>query len=287
VKSPHPPLLLAALAASSLLACAGDRGELLLPPPSLDPSAWTLVWADEFEGPGLDLTKWKAELGTGAWGWGNNELECYTARPENLAVEAAPAGATGSVLRIRALREAYGGAAYSSARIKTQGLFSFRYGRAEARIRLPRGQGLWPAFWMLGDSIATRGWPACGEVDILEMRGGLDDASVSATLHWQDAGGSHQYAPPGKATLASGVFADDWHVFGVLWDESSILWYLDGAVYYRASILEAEREEFRSGPFFLILNLAVGGNFVLGHEPGADFAGADLLVDWVRVYRRS
>lgn len=275
----------AALAALplALSACVDPGGILLDEASTIDTEGWTLTWSDEFAGAGLDAAKWVAEIGNGAGGWGNGELQYYTARPENLAVVDADGV---SALRIAARAESFGGFGYTSARIITRGHLSFRYGRVEARIKLPAGQGLWPAFWMLGDSIGTLGWPECGEIDILEMKGGISDDTVSGTIHFEDASGQHRYTPPGEATLDSGVFADGWHVFGVDWNAERVLWYLDGVVFHRESVLEADREEFRSGPFFLILNLAVGGQFLGYQEPPPGFVSAEMLVDWVRVYAK-
>ncbi|MBP7095965.1 MAG: glycoside hydrolase family 16 protein [Spirochaetia bacterium] len=275
----------AALAALplALSACVDPGGTLVEAETTIDHAGWTLAWSDEFDGAELDSAKWKAEFGNGVNGWGNQEKQYYTARAENLAIVQADGA---SALRIAARAEAYEGFAYTSARIKTEGKFSFTYGRAEARVKLPAGKGLWPAFWMLGDSIATVGWPECGEIDILEMKGGISDHTVSGTIHYRNASGYHQYATPGEATLPSGVFADGWHVFGVDWNAERVLWYLDGTVFHRESVLEADREEFRSGPCFLILNLAVGGQFLGNPLPPFDFERAELLVDWVRVYRK-
>ncbi|MBN1241159.1 MAG: glycoside hydrolase family 16 protein [Spirochaetales bacterium] len=288
VGGPPPAMRAARLAAFAALplaisACVEPGGTLVEEFLTIDLTDWTLAWSDEFEGPGLDAAKWVPEIGNGSGGWGNGELQYYTARPENLAIVEADGA---SALRIAARAEAYKGFAYTSARIKTERKFSFQYGRAEARIRLPAGQGLWPAFWMLGDSIDPLGWPECGEIDILEMKGGISDDTVSGTIHYKNASGYHQYTPPGEAPLPSGVFADGWHVFGVDWNAERVLWYLDGEVFHRESVVEADREEFRSGPFFLILNLAVGGQFLGYQTPPSGFASAEMLVDWVRVYQK-
>ena len=248
-----------------------------------DLSGWRLLWSDEFNGPALDPASWTAEIGDGSPsnpGWGNAESECYTARPENLSiVRDGPL----SVLRIRAAGERLNGRYYTSARIKTQGMRSFRFGRVEARIKLPQGRGLWPAFWMLGDTISTVGWPACGEIDIMEMKGG-DDRTVLGTLHWRDAGGVHSSSIPGVARLDSGVFADEYHLFGVEWTDKEISWYLDGGKYASQSITEPEREAFRNGKFFVLLNLAVGGRYLGNQIPPIGFTDASMLVDWVRWY---
>ncbi len=253
--------------------------------PASGRAGWHLAWSDEFEGPELDASAWTAEIGDGSPqnpGWGNAESEYYTARPENLSiVNDGPA----RVLRITARSERYGGRYYTSARIKTQDKRSFRFGLVEARIRLPQGRGMWPAFWMMGQSISAVGWPRCGEIDILEMRGG-DDASVLGTMHWQDASGAHASSIPGVARLDAGVFADAYHVFAVEWNDSELTWYLDGAPYARQSLSEPDRQAFRSQTFFLLLNLAVGGRFLSNQIPPIGFTEESMDVDWVRWYQR-
>ncbi len=231
-------------------------------------AGWHLAWSDEFDGPALDSSTWTAELGDGSPqnpGWGNTEGEFYTDRSENLSIVQ---DGLSRVLRITARGERYGGRYYTSARIKTQGKRSLRFGLVEARIRLPAGRGLWPAFWMMGESISSVGWPACGEIDILEMRGG-DDGTVLGTMHWRDASASRAHAAsiPGVARLPAGVFADAYHVFGVEWSASALTWYLDGVPYVTQSVSEPDREAFRNQPFFILLNLAVGGRFLSNQIP--------------------
>jgi len=257
--------------------------------PDSDPAqgraGWHLAWSDEFDGPTLDASTWTAELGDGSPqspGWGNAEAESYTDRPANLAVvQDGPA----RVLRITARAERYGGRYYTSARIKTQGKRSMAFGLVEARIRLPAGRGLWPAFWMMGESISSVGWPACGEIDILEMRGG-DDGTVLGTMHWRDDSGGHAASIPGVARLPSGAFADAYHVFGVQWSDTALTWYLDGMPYVTQSLTESDREAFRGQPFFLLLNLAVGGRFLSNQIPPIGFTEASMDVDWVRWYQK-
>jgi beta-glucanase (GH16 family) len=279
----RPAVLAAVLAALAALAAAGCAAAPAAEGGSnWNNAGWKLAWADEFDGPAL-AAHWTAEQGNGANGWGNREKEYYTGRPENLAIVADGAA---SVLRIRAQREDYMGRQYTSARIKTQGGFSFRYGRLEARIKLPAGQGLWPAFWTLGDAIAQTPWPACGEIDILEMRGGIADNAVSGTIHYRDAKSYHSYPQPGLAVLASGVFADAYHLFGIEWSDKELTWYLDGKAFFKQPLTQEDRNEFRDGKQFILLNLAVGGNFLEGRLPPETFASADMLVDWVRLYQR-
>ncbi len=248
-------------------------------------AGWHLVWSDEFDGPSVDPSSWTGEVGDGSPqnpGWGNAEAEFYTTRPENVSL--AREGSL-SVLRITARSERYQGKYYTSARIKTQGKRSFSFGRVEARIKLPRGRGMWPAFWMMGDSFSTAGWPACGEIDIMEMRGGNDNA-VQGTMHWQDATGRHAASIPGVVRLEAGDFADAWHVFGVEWNDSSLTWTLDGKPYETQDLSGPEKEAFRDQKFFIILNLAVGGHFLLNQIPPIGFTQESMDVDWVRWYQK-
>lgn len=258
-----------AIALAALLAgCAGTpAGE------GAAGAGWTLDWSDEFDGKALDRAKWTFE--TGGHGFGNNEMQYYTDRPENLRLE-------DGMLVIEARREAYQGRDYTSARIKTAGLVERTYGRYEARIKVPRGQGIWPAFWMLGADIKTAGWPRCGEIDIMENIG-KEPATVHGTLHGPGYSGEHAFGSP--STLEQGAFADDFHVFAVEWEPKRIRWYRDGILYHTASPEQVKGDWVFEHPFFVILNLAVGG-----HWPGYPDATTQLpqrmLVDYVRVYKR-
>ncbi|MGC8595568.1 MAG: family 16 glycosylhydrolase [Candidatus Kryptoniota bacterium] len=243
---------------------------------------YKLVWSDEFSGTTLDLSKWSYEIGNGSNGWGNNELEYYTSRSQNVSVG-------NGYLAITAQKESYSGFNYTSARIKTQGKFSFKYGKAEARIKLPYGNGMWPAFWMLGDNISTVGWPSCGEIDIMEMIGGtgvgntgtqLSDSTVYGTLHWNQNG---HVQSGGKISLRSGRFADEFHLFGVIWTPQNVKFYVDSTIYYQVDISSAGMSAFQNN-FFLILNLAVGGNWP-GYPNSSTVFPQTMLVDYVRVYQ--
>ncbi len=244
---------------------------------------YKLVWSDEFDSTALDQTKWSFETGNGSGGWGNNEWEYYTGRSQNCSVQ-------NGYLTITAQKESYNGFNYTSARIKTQSKFSFLYGKVEARIKLPYGKGIWPAFWLLGDNISTVGWPACGENDIMEMIGGsgtggtgtaLSDATVYGTLHWSQ-NGSHAQAG-GHYSLSSGKFADGFHTFGAIWTPSLIQFYVDGTVYYQVDITPAALSAFKN-KFFIILNLAVGGNWP-GYPDNTTVFPQTMQVDYVRVYQ--
>ena len=237
------------------------------------PAGWTLAWSDEFDGTRLDRGKWLAE--TGGHGWGNAELQHYTDRPENVRVE-------DGKLVIEARREAHGGNAYTSARLKTAGLMEQMHGRFEARIKVPQGQGIWPAFWMLGADIGQVGWPRSGEIDIMENIGKEPDI-VHGTVHGPGYSGDKAFGAPSRP--ARGRYADDFHVFAVEWEAGEIRWYRDGIHYHTARPDLVKGEWVFERPFFMLLNLAVGGHWP-GNPDGTTVLPQRMLVDWVRVYRR-
>ena len=231
--------------------------------------SWNLVWSDEFTGPGISSSNWTFEQGGG--GWGNNELEYYTARPQNATID------NGNLLII-ARKESYGGYAYTSARMKTENLHSFMYGRIEARMKLPAGQGLWPAFWMLGNSITQVGWPKCGEIDIMEHIN--TTTVVNGTIHW-DNNGHAQYG----GTTPCDVTA--YHVYAIEWNANSIVWFVDSQAYWVANIANNvnSTDEFHA-PFFVLLNFALGGNWPGNPDVTTSFPDT-VFVDYVRVYQLS
>ena len=234
---------------------------------------WQLVWSDEFDGNSLNDSNWTHEIGGN--GWGNNELQYYTDRDTNSYV-------SNGYLTIQALKENYSAWNYTSARLKTQGKQFFKYGKILARIKLPYGQGIWPAFWMLGESFPTVGWPACGEIDIMELVGGpTGDNTVYGTAHWADANGQHaQYG--NSYTLSSGIFADGFHLFSIIWDDQSIKWYVDNQLYNVIDITPTSLSEFHND-FFIILNIAVGGNWPGPPDPTTVFP-QKMEIDYIRVY---
>ncbi|GAA5038512.1 hypothetical protein GCM10011506_36390 [Marivirga lumbricoides] len=226
---------------------------------------WQLVWQDEFtNGIGPD---WVFETGNG--GWGNNELQYY--RSQNATVQ------NGNLV-ITAKQENFGGSNYTSARMKTQGRKSFKYGRIEARMALPSGQGLWPAFWMLGSNITSVGWPACGEIDIMEHVNTAPE--VHGTIHWRDHNGD--YANYGGYTNTN---VGAYHVYSVEWNQNAIRWFIDGQQYHVVDISNGVNgtSEFQNN-FFILLNLAVGGNWP-GFSIDNGALPAQMLVDYVRVYQ--
>jgi beta-glucanase (GH16 family) len=269
--------LLLALMTSPVVPCRAQNPA----PVSKD---WHLVWSDEFNGPNgsaVDASKWVVE--TGGQGWGNEELEYYTNRPANLFLQDGD-------LVIRALAEKYKGADgiardYTSARLKTLGKFTQTYGRFEARIKLPYGQGMWPAFWMLGDDIERVGWPACGEIDIMENIG-KEPSMVHGSIHGPGYTGAVGIEAP--YSLPSGRFADDYHLFAVEWDPSSIAFFVDQTMYVKRTRtdLKPDWKWVFDKPFFLILNLAVGGDWP-GNPDASTHFPEEMLVDYVRVYQRS
>jgi beta-glucanase (GH16 family) len=245
-------------------------------------AAGRLVWADEFDGApggGPDPARWTPELGN-RHGWGNNELEVYTDRRENVAIVADPEAGDGRALAIRALRLPDG--TFTSARLQTGGKFAVRYGRVEARMKLPRDRGLWPAFWMLGAQPPR--WPACGEIDIMEAVGHRL-GTVLGTLH--GPGYSGDFGLQGVAAVpAEHSFWREYHVFAVDWSPGRVEWSLDGRTYFvcRASdVPPGTRWVFDDGPFCLILNLAVGGNLP-GPPDGTTVFPEEMRIDYVRVY---
>ncbi|MBC8485665.1 MAG: glycoside hydrolase family 16 protein, partial [Bacteroidetes bacterium] len=247
---------------------------LLFLQPFLSAQCYELVWAEEFNYTGLpDPNIWTHEVGGG--GWGNNELQYYTDRDtDNAWVE-------DGTLLINALKENFGGRSYTSARLVSKGKGEFKYGKIEARLKLPYGQGMWAAFWMLGTNFSDVGWPASGEIDIMEMvGGGTGDKTTHGTVHWEDNGHA-SYG--GSKTLSSGIFADTFHVFSVEWTSQKISWLLDGVQFHVVDIRPSGLSEFHQ-EFFIILNLAVGGNWP-GSPDGTTVFPQHFEVDYVRVYQ--
>jgi beta-glucanase (GH16 family) len=236
---------------------------------------WELKWSDEFTNAAVDTSVWSYDLG--ASGWGNNELDWYTSTNATIS--------NGDFLAINCYNfGAPTGATYSSSRMKTQGTKSFQYGRIMARMRLAvNAQGAWPAFWMLGNS---GGWPANGEIDIMECGLGGSFNSIGGALHWANSLGDHA-STSSTVSLSSGTIADAFHIFEIEWNASSISWKMDGVMFKNYSINSSDMSEFHQQAF-IIINLAVGG-------PGTPYTGfkpvdyihfpQSMFVDWVRVYQ--
>ena len=238
-----------------------------------------LVWADEFDVDGApNANIWNYDIGNGSElgipGWGNNELQYYTDRSENVVVD-------NGMLKITALNESFGGSSYTSARINTKDLFEQKYGRFEARIQLPWGQGLWPAFWMLGANSDEVIWPACGEIDIMENRGS-EPTIVNGTLHGPGYSGGESIS---KAfDLENDRFDTGFHVFGIEWGEGYINFYVDNVLYNQLTPDDVPGDWiFDDQPFYIIMNVAVGGNY--GGPPNQNTVFPQIMyVDYVRVY---
>ncbi|HTV54481.1 MAG TPA: glycoside hydrolase family 16 protein [Terriglobia bacterium] len=292
------------LGAGSLLLILSAESAAAVPKAKDRDSGWTLVWSDEFNGPdgsAPDSKKWTYDIGVDGDGWGNNELEYYTNSRRNIAIRS-------GMLVITAVREKYTGPSvaptylsgrsegkspsevtrdYTSARIKTQGLFAETYGRFEARIKIPRGQGMWPAFWMLGANIDKTGWPACGEIDIMENIG-KEPSKVHGSIHGPGPSGSGADDMTAIYTLPQGErFSDAFHVFAVEWEPKVIRFYVDNHLYETvtpAGLPHGTGWVFNH-PFFLLLNLAIGGDWPGNPDKSTHFP-QEMLVDYVRVYAR-
>jgi hypothetical protein len=242
-------------------------------PGGAPPGFPNLVWSDEFNGSTINTSNWTYDLGNS--GFGNNELQNYTNRPVNARQE-------GGQLIIEARRESLGGSQFTSARLKTQDRRSFGVNTwVEARIQLPQGQGIWPAFWMLGNSISTIGWPSCGEIDILEVRG-QNPFQLIGTMHWANDNGTH--AQFGTSINTPVSLAAGFHTYAIARTPTSIRWFLDGVQYHEANIAGGinSTQEFQA-QFFIILNVAVGGNFVGSPNDSTPFP-QQMRVDYVRVF---
>jgi beta-glucanase (GH16 family) len=252
------------------LAFAMDCGK------DIETQDYGLLWQDEFDGPAGELPdaeRWAFDIGTN---WGNAQLEFDTNRPSNVSLDGE------GHLAITAREEEYEGQPYTSGRIKTQGLFQQTYGRFEARIKLPVGQGIWPAFWLLGANFEEVGWPECGEIDIMEYRG-QEPRVLHGSLHGPGYSGSN--AITDQHVLAQGGFHLGFHIFAVEWSEAGIAWEVDGFRYnsVNPADLPPGTDWVFHHPFFILLNLAVGGYWVGDPDESTVFPQT-MLVDWVRVY---
>ncbi|MFZ1786539.1 MAG: family 16 glycosylhydrolase [Ferruginibacter sp.] len=233
------------------------------------PTAPVLVWSDEFDVDGTpNPAKWGYDIGTGSGGWGNNELQYYTSRPDNVIVN-------GGLLKIIAKKETYMGSAYTSARLLSKGKYSFTYGRIEVRAKFPTGVGTWPAAWMLGDNINTAGWPACGEIDIVEHLG-RDLNKIYGTLHYP----GHSGGSANGNTIVIPDATSAFHTYIVDWSASEIKIYVDSQLYH--TVANSAAIPFNQN-FFILLNMAMGGNFGGAVDPA--FTSATFEIDYVRVYQ--
>ena len=232
---------------------------------------WNLIWQDEFDNSKIDHSKWRLDIGY--TGESNGELEIYTGRPENVFIE-------DSCLVLAARKENYLGYSYTSARLNTHGLNSWKYGRMEARIKIPSGKGIWPAFWMLGDDISTQGWPSCGEIDIMENIGHRPD-TVRGTIH--GPGYFRDDSIGADFILHGRDFSDDFHLFAIEWMQEQIGWYVDGC---QTNILAPNNVPGKwvfDHPFFILLNFDVGG-LLPGYPDETTIFPQFMYVDYVMVY---
>jgi beta-glucanase (GH16 family) len=236
---------------------------------------YILDWSDEFNGTKLNTTNWM--YNTGGNGWGNNELQNYTNREDNTYIY-------DGKLVIEAKSEAFGNNNYTSARLSSQGKKSFTYGRVDIRARVPIGQGIWPALWMLGSNIGSVGWPLCGEIDIMEVIG-KQPKTVFGTMHWRNSAGN-TISKGGNTAVSSGTMGDVFHVFSIIWDESEIKWYLDDVQYHVVARSQVGATDYPfNKPFFFLINVAVGGNWP-GKPDATTIFPQRLLVDYIRVFKK-
>lgn len=266
-------LVLGALLSLIAAACAAPSSAT----PTPSGPEWTLVWNDEFDGADgstIDKSRWGFEIGNNS-GWGNSELQYYTNDESNLRQ-------SNGLLSITARKEKTSEFDYTSARIKTKGRFEFQYGKIEMRAKLPSGQGIWPAFWLLGGNVDEVGWPTCGEIDIMEHIG-REPQTVFGTLHGPEYSGS--MGIQGKVTGIP-TLAQDFHVYGLAWDADSLVWSLDGKDYFtieKAKFLK-NRTWVTDHEYFIILNLAVGGRWP-GYPDESTTFPQTFSIDYVRVYQ--
>lgn len=228
------------------------------------------IWSDEFNTNGApDISKWNYDIGTGSGGWGNNESQNYTSRTDNVKVE-------NGVLKIITKKESYQGSNYTSARLKTQGKFSVQYGKIEFRAKLPVGGGTWPALWMLGDNISSVGWPACGEIDIMEHKGN-ELNRIHGTLHFPGRSGGN---PDTTSLIPNTTATTEFHTYAVDWRKDAIKFYIDDVLF--KTFANSSNLPFNQ-KFFLIMNVAMGGSFGGAIDPA--FSQSTMEVDYVRVFQ--
>jgi beta-glucanase (GH16 family) len=289
------PIALSCIALSAALA-----GESTSTPPTLP--GWKLVWNDEFDGPEIDRKKWDFDIGNGNIpGWGNNELEYYTDRPENAYIK-------DGMLHIQARKEAFKNFKYTSARLKTRkedksSLFAKLYGRFEFRAKVSTGKGIWPALWLLPQDEKYKGWAASGEIDILEARG-QEPGKVLGTLHYGSGWPANTHSGKDFVFPDNGTIAD-FHSYALEWEPGEIRWLVDGKVYQTQNFWWSSSKRTNKGgakpesetelnpwpapfdqTFFIIMNVAVGGNF-LGNPDTKTVFPAEMVIDYVRVYDKA
>ncbi|WP_228027871.1 glycoside hydrolase family 16 protein [Costertonia aggregata] len=263
-------ILVVALLSFCTVGCATDDTQRVV-------NFTELTLQEEFDVDGApNASVWGYDIGTGENGWGNQELQYYTDRTENVTVQ------NGKLL-ITARQESFEGSSYTSARLLTKDLFEQRYGRFEARIRLPYGQGIWPAFWMLGADIDDNPWPAAGEIDIMEYRG-QNPTVLIGSVH--GPGYSAGNAISKEYTLENDRFDTGFHIFGIEWAPEYVNFYVDDVLYNQITPEDVTGEWVFDKPFFILMNLAVGGTFV-GSPNAETVFPQTMIVDYVRVYKNT
>lgn len=243
----------------------------------LEQRNWELTWSDEFDGPAgtqPNPANWRYDIGTGQNGWGNNELQSYTNSPQNVAMDG-----NGNLV-ITALNT---GSGFTSARINTMGLFEQQYGRFEARIKSPYGPGIWPAFWMLGANFPTVSWPLCGEIDIMELRG-QEPHIIHGSIHGPGYSGGRAITK--SYALSRARFDTDFYLFAIEWDAGKIDFFVNDFLYQRINRSDVPGEWVFDQPFFILLNMAVGGDYVGFPTPQTPFPQR-MIIDYVRVYKEA
>lgn len=252
----------------------GETAVSPTPTPEWQRDGWSLVWQDEFNGPDINREYWTHEIG--GHGWGNAEAQFYTDAPDNSFID-------DGKLIIQVLEQSMQGKLFTSARLITKGKVEQQYGRVEARIQIPTGQGIWPAFWMLGNDIDQVSWPQCGEIDIMENIGS-EPSIVHGTLHGPGYSGANGIGKP-FGIGSTRRFTDEFHIFAVEWDPEEIRWYVDDVLYNTVTPNDVPGEWVYDHPFFLILNVAVGGYWP-GYPDDTTTFPQQMAVDYVRIYER-
>ncbi len=237
-------------------------------------AGFDLVWADEFDEPQINRENWIYEIGDN--GWGNQELQYYTERLDNSRIQ-------DGQLIIEARKENFNGAPYTSARMITRDLQEFTYGRVDVRAVLPEGQGIWPAIWMLGAKFTEVGWPACGEIDIMELVG-HEPSTVHGTAHWGPQGQSFSQNKGQSTVLTEGKFSDQFHVFSILWEPDRIIWLLNDEEFFRLNKSDVNGTYPFNEPFFFLLNIAVGGQWP-GNPDETTVFPQQMIVDYIRIFQ--
>ncbi len=279
---PHLRILYLVVVAGVLSnACTNNESNMKTERSSKGQSEWNLVWADEFDGESLNPEYWNRQIVRA--GRFNDEWQRYTDSENNAFVK-------DGILVLNAIHESdeHGLDKYTSARLNTAGKQSFKYGKIAARIKLPKGEGIWPAFWMLGTNIDENGgntpWPQSGEIDILELYGSKDPAVIEANIHYANENEQHTMMGAVPYTLPEGDFSDDFHIFELEWSADSLKWFVDGNQFASVSITDEVYSEFHND-FFILLNIAVGGTWAGRPDHTTPFP-AQMHVDWVRYYKK-